>query len=157
MTARLPSPDRQHLRHFGFLPLPQFTMLSFMTAIEVLRMANHLLGRPYYRWSIVGPSSGPVAASNGLTVHASVLNDAAPPDAVFVCGGTRANADYDRATLQWLQHLAARDVTLGSLCTGTHTLLRAGLLDGYTCASHWEDLVCCNASSPRAACRKTCS
>ncbi|WAI83178.1 MULTISPECIES: GlxA family transcriptional regulator [Achromobacter] len=150
MTAPLPSPDRQHLRHFGFLPLPQFTMLSFMTAIEVLRMANHLLGQPYYRWSVVSTSSGPVVASNGLTVHAGVLNDADPPDAVFVCGGTRANADVDHATLQWLQHLAARDVTLGSLCTGTRTLLRAGLLNGYTCASHWEDLVALQREFPKS-------
>lgn len=150
MNARLPSPDRQHLRHFGFLPLPQFTMLSFMTAIEVLRMANHLLGRPYYRWSIVSASSGPVAASNGLAVHASVPNDADPPEAVFVCGGTRANADFDRATLQWLQHLAARDVTLGSLCTGAHALLRAGLLDGYRCATHWEDLAMLQREFPKS-------
>lgn len=150
MPARLQSPDRLHLRHFGFLPLPQFTMLSFTTAIEVLRMANHLLGRPYYRWSIINASSGPVAASNGLAVHASVLSDADPPDAVFVCGGTRANADWDHATLQWLRHLAARDVTLGSLCTGTRTLLQAGLLDGYTCATHWEDLVKLQREFPKS-------
>lgn len=149
MTARLPSRD-QHLRHFGFLPLPQFTMLSFTTAIEVLRMANHLLGRPYYRWSVVAPKGGPINASNGLQVQASELDEDAPPDAVFVCGGKRSNMDCDPVTVDWLRRLAARDLTLGSLCTGAYMLMQAGLLDGYTCAMHWEDLVALQRQFPHS-------
>ncbi|TRM53845.1 GlxA family transcriptional regulator [Achromobacter sp. LC458] len=150
MTARSPNRDRRHLRHFGFLPLPQFTMLSFSTAIEVLRMANHLLGRQYYRWSVVAPSCGPITASNGLQVHADVLDEATLPDAVFVCGGKRNRVDNDPATRDWLRRLAACDVTLGSLCTGAHTLMQAGLLNGYTCAMHWEDLVALRSEFPHS-------
>jgi len=140
MITRPTGPDRQRLRHFGFLPLPHFTMLSFSTAIEVLRMANHLLGVPYYQWSVVSPAGGPAMASNGLSVHASPLDDEDLPDAVFVCGGTRLSPQTDPAILDWLRNVAARQITLGSLCTGTYTLMKAGLLDGYLCASHWEDM-----------------
>lgn len=43
------SPDRTaSLSHFAFMPLPNFTMIAFTNAIEVLRMANYLSGQPLY-------------------------------------------------------------------------------------------------------------
>src|ERR1700712_5977335 len=63
------SPDRTaSLAHFAFIPLPNFTMIAFTNAIEVLRMANYLTGQKLYTWSIVSPEGGPVSASNGLSV-----------------------------------------------------------------------------------------
>ncbi|MFX9604606.1 AraC family transcriptional regulator, partial [Acinetobacter baumannii] len=29
--------------------------------------------------------------------------------------------------------------SIGAVCTGTHVLAKAGLLDGYRCAIHWEN------------------
>ena len=31
-------------------------------------------------------------------------------------------------------------MTLGSLCTGSYALVKAGLMNGYRCAVHWENL-----------------
>ncbi len=43
------SPDRTaSLAHFAFMPLPNFTMIAFTNAIEVLRMANYLTGQKLY-------------------------------------------------------------------------------------------------------------
>lgn len=140
MTHHPTAAARAGLRHFGFLPLPHFTMLSFSTAIEVLRMANHLMGMSYYGWSVLSPTGGPAVASNGLAVQTRRLDAHERPDVVFACGGTRLTPDADPVIHDWLHGLAASGVMLGSLCTGTYTLMQAGLLDGYTCASHWEDL-----------------
>ena len=69
------SPNRTaSLAHFAFMPLPNFTMIAFTNAIEVLRMANYLTGQTLYRWSIVSPDGGPVAASNGLSVDTSPVD-----------------------------------------------------------------------------------
>lgn len=47
------SPDRTaSLSHFAFMLLPNFTMIAFTNAVEVLRMANYLSGQPIYRWSV---------------------------------------------------------------------------------------------------------
>ncbi len=46
------------LSHFAFMPLPNFTMIAFTNAIEVLRMANYLSGQELYRWSIISPDGG---------------------------------------------------------------------------------------------------
>jgi len=126
--------------HFAFMPLNNFTMLAFSNAIEVLRMANYLEGTILYRWSVVSPEGGPVTASNGLSVTTIRADQCPAADVVFVCGGTDIDAAVNPATLELLQYLATQDVTLGSLCTGAFALAKAGLLDGYTCATHWENL-----------------
>ncbi len=36
------------LSHFAFMPVPNFTMIAFTNAIEVLRMANYLTGQTLY-------------------------------------------------------------------------------------------------------------
>ena len=89
------------LSHFAFMPLPNFTMIAFTNAIEVLRMANYLTGQTLYRWSIVSPDGGPVTASNGLSVDTGPVECVGQPDIVFVVGGI----DVQRATTP--AHLSA--------------------------------------------------
>ncbi len=51
-------------RTFGFLLLPKFSLLAFTSAVEPLRSANRLTGRPLYDWRLIS-GGGPVAASGG--------------------------------------------------------------------------------------------
>ena len=39
-----------------------------------------------------------------------------------------------------LRKIASRNITLGAVCTATYLLARAGLLDGYRCTIHWENI-----------------
>ncbi len=59
---------------------------------------------------------------------------------LFVCGGVDVAEAYDEATLAYLRRASRAGVTLGALCTGSYVLARAGLLDGYRCAIHWENI-----------------
>src|SRR5216684_4736402 len=59
---------------------------------------------------------------------------------LFVCGGVDIAEAYDDATLAYLRRSARESVKLGGLCTGSYVLARAGLLDGYRCAIHWENI-----------------
>ena len=135
------SPDRTaSLSHFAFMPLPNFTMIAFTNAIEVLRMANYLTGQPLYRWSIVSPDGGPVTASNGLSVDTGPVECVGQPDIVFVVGGIDVQRETRPEHLVALRRFARLGSVLGSLCTGTYALARAGLLAGYACAIHWENM-----------------
>ena len=88
------SPDRTaSLSHFAFMPLPNFTMIAFTNAIEVLRMANYLSGQPLYRWSVISPDGGPVTEQRPDGRHRPGRMRG-PADIVFVCGGV----DVQRAT-----------------------------------------------------------
>ncbi len=124
--------------HFGFLLIPNFSNIGFTCAVEPMRMANWLLGRPAYRYSTLSADGALVPASNGLRTAADYAIAEAPPlDVLFVCGPTPICEDYDHTILQWLQRLARQGRPIGSLCTGSHLLARAGLLDGYRATIHW--------------------
>jgi len=57
-----------NLAHFGFLTLPNFSMIAFTSAVEVLRMANYVGRAQHYTWSVITPDGEPARASNGITV-----------------------------------------------------------------------------------------
>jgi AraC family transcriptional regulator, glycine betaine-responsive activator len=132
----LPSPA-----HFGFLTLPNFSMIAFTSAIEVLRMTNYVARETHYRWSVVSTDGVPVRASNGITVKPTrTLEEAGVPDVLIVCGGTQIRSAVDAPVKTLLADLAERQVPLGGICTGAYALMSTGLLDDYRCTVHWEDM-----------------
>ena len=54
---------------FGFLLVPKFSMMAFVSALEPLRVANRLAQRQLYRWEILSRDGLPVAASNAGHHH----------------------------------------------------------------------------------------
>jgi len=126
----------------GFLQLPRYSMIAFASAIEPLRMANHLSGQALYQWTTVTYDGEPVAASNGLSLAAGTdIYHAERPDMLFVCGGVDVRLSFDKPMIGWLRRLAHQHVILGGLCTGSYLLARAGLLDGYRATTHWQNIV----------------
>lgn len=144
------APSSKLLTHFGFLTLRQFSMIAFTNAIEPLRMANYLAEESIYRWSVCTFDGQPVPASNGLTVaQTERIDETALPDILFVCGGVDVQHVVDDALTHSLRRLARKRIVLGGLCTGAYALARAGLLDGYRCAIHWENLSALRESFPQ--------
>jgi transcriptional regulator GlxA family with amidase domain len=128
------------LAHFGFLTLPEFSMIAFSSAVEVLRMANYVGRADHYTWSIYTPDGAPVHASNGIVVRPTrALDRSALPDVMIVCGGIRIRDAVDDGTRAMLAQLAGQDMPLGGICTGAYALMSSKLLDGYRCAVHWEN------------------
>jgi transcriptional regulator GlxA family with amidase domain len=128
-------------REIGFLLVPHFSVLPFMLALETLRVANRESGRTLYRWHLIGSDGAPVAASNGMlfTPETSLEQWTRLPS-VIVCAGADPQRFDDRKTFAGLRRLSRHGSQLGALCTGSYVLARAGLLDGYRCTIHWENL-----------------
>ena len=149
MAATAPEPHR--LRRIGFLLVPEFTLIAFTSAVEPLRMANRLSGKRLYEWTMLSSDGGPVHASNGLIFTADMaLTGAGGLDLVLVCAGERVEKHTDRNLLAGLRRLAQAGPRVGALCTGSHALARAGLLDGYRCTIHWENLASFREDFPHA-------
>lgn len=129
------------VQSFGFLLVPQFSMISFTAVLEPLRMANRESGKSLYRWEIFSQNDKPVAASNGLAIPPTApLAASTQMHTLIVVAGIDAHLFGNRKTSAWLHRLARHGVHLGATSTGTLLLARAGLLDGYRCTIHWENL-----------------
>lgn len=121
--------------------VPEFTMMPVTSAIEPLRHANRVSGKPLYTWTLHSLDGQPVMASNGIVTMVNGDLESVPPDAaVIVCSGLNAQHHSDKRLLSWLRKTARRGTYLGAVCTGSHILAEAGLLDGYRCTIHWENL-----------------
>ncbi len=132
------------IRHVGFLTLNQFSMIAFSNAVEILRMANYLLSSEVYQWTVYSADGVPVEASNGLAMHKTEVLDFANkhslPDMLLTCGGVDVQNAVTPEIIKLLTKADKNNLWLGSLCTGSYALAKAGLLDGYKCTIHWENM-----------------
>ena len=132
---------KQLPQHFALIMVPEFTMMPVTSAIEPLRIANRLAEKNYAKWTMHSVDGKPVAASNNIL--AMVDGDLAtiPEGAsIIVCAGLNVQHHSDKRLTAWLRKTARRGVDIGAVCTGAHLLAEAGLLDGYRCTIHWENL-----------------
>ena len=129
---------------FGFFLLDNFTLISMASAVETLRLANRCARKAHFAWRVVSASGEPVTASDGLSVNVDgSLEDpelSQTLDAIIVCGGLRVEENMPDIVLKRLRSLAHSGADLGSLCTGSYALAAAGLLRGYRCSIHWENI-----------------
>ncbi len=127
-------------RRFIFVLLDRFTMLSFASSVECLRIANRMSGKKLYEWGLAGDGGETVTCSNGAEFKLDMdLAELNRDDVVMVCGGLDVQSATNRRVVNWLRREARRGVTVGGLCTAAHALAKAGLLDGKRATIHWEN------------------
>ncbi|MBL09739.1 MAG: AraC family transcriptional regulator [Acidiferrobacteraceae bacterium] len=137
----MPAMDQYSTRKYGFLLLPDFTMISVSACVETLRMANRISGDNLYEYELFSLDGSSVAASNGLTLHPiSELSQDVNPEAIFVCAGLSLNREWEQKLSKQLRPLARKKVILGGICTGSYLLARIGQLEGYRSTVHWENI-----------------
>lgn len=135
------SEARDAPRHVGFLLIPDYSMIAFAAAVEPLRMANRMSGRELYRWSLFSVDGRPVSASNGIELPTRcALPGGRGCDLVLVCAGEHVGDFAGRQIVFCLRRLAREKIALGAICTGSYLLAKAGLLGGYRCTIHWENM-----------------
>ncbi|GAA6198836.1 GlxA family transcriptional regulator [Aquicoccus sp. SU-CL01552] len=129
-----------HPRRFVFVLLDNFTLLSFASALESLRIANRMAGTQVYEWRLIGEGGGERSCSAGTTFHLDGdLDELQRDDTVLVCGGIEVQKATTRKVLSWLRREARKGLVIGGLCTAGYTLAKAGLLDGKKATIHWEN------------------
>ncbi len=125
----------------GLLLLPGFSLMTFASAVEPLRQANHLSGEALYDWRLLSLDGGPVSASSGaqIAVDASVYRRVKLAR-LLVCAGIGADEVDDDKLFARLRRLDRSGVKVGAIGTATYVLARADLLAGHRCTIHWESL-----------------
>jgi len=134
-------PSAESQQTFAFFLLPGFSMLAFSCAVEPLRVANRLTGSPCYDWQIVTEDGGPAPASDRLRMLPDCALDACQsPDYFIVVGGMDIHRFRESPAISALRRLERSGSRVGALSTGSYLLAWAGLLKGYRCTVHWENL-----------------
>ena len=127
--------------NIDFLLIPNFSMMAFTAAVEPLRAANRLSGRTLYTWRILSRDGGTVAASNGIEIAATwAIAHAEHCRIVVVVSGIDVQHFRDDRVFGFLRRVNRQGSMIGALCTGSHLLARAGLLQNRRCTIHWENL-----------------
>ncbi len=139
------------IHRIGFLLVSNFSLIAFSSAFDALRMANRMREQKIYEWRVLTYDGQPVSSSSELTITPdSDVTSATDLDMLIVCAGDQVHLAVDKSLLFWLRKFAQRKVTLGAICTGSYLLARAGLLDGYRCTIHWENMASMREEFPNA-------
>ncbi|EDZ45341.1 GlxA family transcriptional regulator [Leisingera daeponensis] len=142
-TSRKPADSGKEAgqpKRFVFVLLDKFTMLSFASAVECLRIANRMSGTEAYCWSLIGEGGGTVTCSAGTTFQLDDdLVELRRDDVVILCSGIDVQEATTKKLLSWLRREARKGLTMGGLCTASYAMAKAGLLDGKRATIHWEN------------------
>lgn len=125
--------------HFAFLLVDDLTHMAFGCAVDPLRIANLVIGKTLYSWSLVSETGGAATCSNGIVTQVNhALDDMPQADRLFVLSGIGVQKRNTRSLMNGIRRQARRGVQIGGLCSAAWILARAGLLDGRKAAIHWD-------------------
>src|SRR5262249_1537591 len=145
---------------------PRLLLLDIAGPLEVLRQANRVQSSVRFDVRYIGPTSS-LPTSIGITLAGiEPLPQELPPQSwvvlagdveyVMHCGGAHglgksaADEEAERAIVTWLKTTVRPGHKLISICTGALIAARAGLLDGYSCTTHYLSYDELRVIAPRA-------
>ncbi|WP_460140704.1 GlxA family transcriptional regulator [Pseudomonas sp. S2_E01] len=122
--------------------------------MDVFAEANRFLSpQDHYQLDVIGVEYGVTSCSNGLLLqaHRHFSEAVQAYNLLLVAGGPQLpGLDFGEAFDAWLREACARAQRFGSICNGAFMLARAGLLQGRTVTTHWEDAAALAALCPQA-------
>ena len=131
---------KTELKNFVFILINDFSLIAFSNAIEPLMLANRLAQKQLYSWKITSETGEKVKCSSGFyldvdsSIH-TIQND----DYLIICSGENIKKNITKTILNWIRKQARKQINIGSICTGTYILAKAGIISDVMSTIHWEN------------------
>lgn len=130
-------------------------VLDFAGPFEVFTTANRVAKKlqvsegNLFDVGLIGLSKEFVTARAGLKIWPDMsLSDVAALDVLLVPGGVVDACVKDAELIGWIRQQSAQVPLIASICTGAFVLAEAGLLNGKSATTHWEDIPDLTAQYP---------
>ena len=127
-------------QHYVFALVKDFTHMAFACAVDPLRIANLISGKPLYRWSYASLDGATASSSDGTKIEVQYAFKELPAcDRLFVLSGIGMQSKDHTVLLQALRRIDRLSKTrIGALCSGSWVLALGGFLNGREASIHWE-------------------
>ena len=134
-------------RNVGIYIFDEIEVLDLGGPFEVFCTASRMKSRlqpgakkPFEVFTIAD-AIRPIRARGGLMLQPNFSIANHPAIDIFIVPGGVVTAELKRdAIIEWIARTAAKSSLAASVCTGSFLLGKAGLLDGKTITTHWEDI-----------------
>ena len=138
--------------HFVFFLLRDFSHLAFSYALESLRIANLVSGKPLYSWSLASEDGTSATCSNGsVTLVNAGFEPTSHADRLFLISGIDVQGHTLPQVPTYLRRERAAGKPLGAICSAAYELAKAGFLDGMETAVNWPITICLRRSFPKSS------
>ncbi|MGR3646804.1 MAG: GlxA family transcriptional regulator [Shimia sp.] len=124
----------------AILVLDDCNTLSFAAAVDPMRAANRRASKPLFDWSFFTSNEEQAALTSGLKITGPAISKLSKCDLLLVVAGFRLEEQATPSLLASLRRIASQGTTIAAIDGGPWFLARAGLLDGHSATTHWEDL-----------------
>ena len=127
-------------RRFVFVLIESFSLLSFASAMDALRIANRMSSQPVYTWILLGEGGQTISCSAGTSFKLdNDLIELKRDDTIIICGGVDIQANTTKKLLNWIRRETRKGITIAGLCTAAYAMAKAGILNGRRATIHWEN------------------
>jgi transcriptional regulator GlxA family with amidase domain len=121
---------------------PTRNLLNVVGAFEVFGTVNQLLAgreQPYQVEVASSTTESSIMDYSGLSLlaHCYYRDVHGDVDTLLIAGGRQIDPDAETGVVEWIIEMAPKVRRIGSTCTGTFLLAKAGLLDGRKATTHW--------------------
>ncbi|OHV90355.1 GlxA family transcriptional regulator [Mesorhizobium sp. ORS 3428] len=132
-----------------FLVFSGSSIMCVASAVDPLRAANRISGETLFDFKLVSITGEAPVTTCGLPVAVSGRFDAGEPtDMLVVVAGFGTQNYATAALLAGLRRAARAARACGGVEAGTWLVARAGLLEGRSATTHWEDMEDFSAAFP---------
>lgn len=123
------------------LLLPDSSMMSLASVLDVMRAANRLSRRKLFEWKLVTLDGKPATLTCGLPIHPQGQLDAdSHGNILIIISGFDQAKHVDEKALKYIKTIMRAFDVVGGVEAGGWVLARAGKLHNKKATTHWEDL-----------------